>query len=980
MDAFPPRPFRRALSAAPFPPRLSGSLALLLLGVSPGHAAPVPWDANAQGAVVTALCADPQGRVDVATEGHGVWRYDPATHQYAHFTQKDGLGSDDVYALAVDAKGRLWAGTRHGLSVYNGQSWKTYGPLEGVGGWRTFALAACPADGDIWAATEGGLTRYSLHHDTWTQYSRLDGLPSDAISCLAFNRRGDLYVGAQADGLALASARNDYRTWRVVPGPAQPPPMSGGAGLPTALINCLLVTNSGAVYAGTDDGLARSEDGGTHWRFLRGADWKAKVDGQAAGLVDNADVRALEVLPVGDPQEPPIRIHAGGGAVGGYQADTDFDGGSTFTAGAPVDTSAIPAPAPADAYRTARWGSFTYTVPRLHPGGQYRVRLHFAEVAYTGPGQRVFNVTLNGKPLLTKFDIFAEAGGKNKAIVREFTAQADAQGRLTLAFQGAAPLPSHENALALLEDYVTCLAGDGAGHLLVGHRQQGLEAVSLRTGDRLFPGADGAEPTDFVTSLLPRPNGPVLIGGYGGGLIQRPLPGLPTAASTRAASTPEACPPLPTPAGLPTLAELNAMLKVVSAVPPDPQEMRPYVAALDDDWRTQGDWLGRYGRYWACLCAMASPHNYYWGGGWELVRCATLLGPNRTSGDALRYWVQWLYTKDPRSLELPSVYLDTRVQRKLTTWDDNRREAEVDDHGETYPMAMDGPHVYATLTVPPGLYFLSLYDMNKDGHDGSNRFRDYRVSVRPHPAGKPLGDLGGFADQPEWAHTRIAGFWGGVWKRFLVRGPATLTVEVNRNHSLNTILPAVMLDLVDEDPPPYWGTPERRLAWRNAQRRRLLAQWRNAGGSHSSPAVHTKAQAASELFNVLQGLQFTNGAWRAVHGRRFYGALLRWYAAQARSASTDKGLLSCLGTCYYQMGLYPEWEDCQRRAGLTPARDIEQALRWDGINGEQHGFEAVTAYVATHSGVVQSEQASLPSRTSAEGSTKGGGRQRLPHP
>ncbi|MDQ3812446.1 MAG: hypothetical protein M3347_00685, partial [Armatimonadota bacterium] len=74
------------------------------------------------------------------------------------------------------------------------------------------------------------------------------------------------------------------------------------------------------------------------------------------------------------------------------------------------------------------------------------------------------------------------------------------------------------------------------------------------------------------------------------------------------------------------------------------QENQFVVTALDDDWMTQGDWLGRYGRYWACLAAMLSPQDYVWGAGWQKVDYNSRIGPNATKDDTIRYWVHWLYT------------------------------------------------------------------------------------------------------------------------------------------------------------------------------------------------------------------------------------------------------------------------------------------------------------------------------------------------
>ena len=51
--------------------------------------------------------------------------------------------------------------------------------------------------------------------------------------------------------------------------------------------------------------------------------------------------------------------------------------------------------------------------------GRYTVRLYFAEPADLGPGQRVFNVSLQGRDVLKDFDVAREAGGPLRLLVKE---------------------------------------------------------------------------------------------------------------------------------------------------------------------------------------------------------------------------------------------------------------------------------------------------------------------------------------------------------------------------------------------------------------------------------------------------------------------------------------------------------------------------------------------------------------------------------
>jgi hypothetical protein len=235
------------------------------------------------GGFVTSLCQGVSGQVWAGCEDTGLWRLDPrapAGKQWTQFTTKDGLGDDNGYCIATDWLGRIWVGSQsHGVDVWNGNAWANYGVLEGPLGAHVFAIAICPTDGDVWMATGAGLTRYSLRRGRWSYYTGADGLPSDQAGALAFNKAGDIFVGAQCNGIAIARAKDNYKKWAVVRGPVRMPNTPGGSGLPTSLINCLLVSRAGAVYAGTTTGLARSEDDGKTWRYLRGADWKAKVLG-----------------------------------------------------------------------------------------------------------------------------------------------------------------------------------------------------------------------------------------------------------------------------------------------------------------------------------------------------------------------------------------------------------------------------------------------------------------------------------------------------------------------------------------------------------------------------------------------------------------------------------------------------------------------------------------------------------------------------
>ncbi len=167
------------------------------------------------------------------------------------------------------------------------------------------------------------------------------------------------------------------------------------------------------------------------------ADVNGKITVTFSTLRDNAKVSGIEVIggavipPVGTPVS---EVNAGGGVAGAYGADAGFSGGVTAHTTAAIATAGVTDPAPQAVYQTERYGNFTYAVPNLTPGAAYTLRLHFAEIYWNSAGKRLFNVSVNGSPFLTNFDVFAAAGGKDKAIVESLPVTADGNGRVTVTF------------------------------------------------------------------------------------------------------------------------------------------------------------------------------------------------------------------------------------------------------------------------------------------------------------------------------------------------------------------------------------------------------------------------------------------------------------------------------------------------------------------------------------------------------------------
>ena len=70
-------------------------------------------------------------------------------------------------------------------------------------------------------------------------------------------------------------------------------------------------------------------------------------------------------------------------------------------------------------YQTERYGMQSYRFDV--PNGDYMITLHFAEIYYSASYKRSINVMLEGDPILSGYDIYKEAPGKNEANSRVFS-------------------------------------------------------------------------------------------------------------------------------------------------------------------------------------------------------------------------------------------------------------------------------------------------------------------------------------------------------------------------------------------------------------------------------------------------------------------------------------------------------------------------------------------------------------------------------
>jgi hypothetical protein len=152
----------------------------------------------------------------------------------------------------------------------------------------------------------------------------------------------------------------------------------------------------------------------TATRVRLGAAALALVTGVSAAVVASADASATPQFKV--------RLDAGAarasdGPLGAHwKPDASFAAGGHRHAAGAVSIAGTRAD---QVLQSHRWGMTGYRIP-VSCAGTYKVRMRFAETTIAHKGGRVFGVAAEGKTKIAKLDVFAAAGGLNRAITRSF--------------------------------------------------------------------------------------------------------------------------------------------------------------------------------------------------------------------------------------------------------------------------------------------------------------------------------------------------------------------------------------------------------------------------------------------------------------------------------------------------------------------------------------------------------------------------------
>lgn len=131
-------------------------------------------------------------------------------------------------------------------------------------GERIFDIAVSPVTGDVAIATSGGVNVFKPQTNQWLNLTRAEGLVEDQVETLAYDDKGNLWLGYACGGVSQLSEQQNYKIINTEQAKwywdkenrVRQPIESFGSGLPSNLCNTILPTKKGDILLGTNSGLA----------------------------------------------------------------------------------------------------------------------------------------------------------------------------------------------------------------------------------------------------------------------------------------------------------------------------------------------------------------------------------------------------------------------------------------------------------------------------------------------------------------------------------------------------------------------------------------------------------------------------------------------------------------------------------------------------------------------------------------------------
>jgi ligand-binding sensor domain-containing protein/signal transduction histidine kinase len=153
---------------------------------------------------VQALAIDGKGRAWAGTAKGVEICSETACTPLRMSEEPSNTAETSIRALAFDAKGTAWIGTDAGLLSYEGRQFSRWSVADGLPSNRV-NLLLCDREGAVWVGTAGGIAR--LFADKFEAFTPKAGFSSNLVLALYEDREGSLWLGTESGGLDILRDR-----------------------------------------------------------------------------------------------------------------------------------------------------------------------------------------------------------------------------------------------------------------------------------------------------------------------------------------------------------------------------------------------------------------------------------------------------------------------------------------------------------------------------------------------------------------------------------------------------------------------------------------------------------------------------------------------------------------------------------------------------------------------------------------------------
>lgn len=201
-------------------------------------AVPLPFMAS-----VSTLVRGANGTLWVGTYGDGLIELPEQGRARIH-DETTGLLQNNVRAVLVDRRDRVWVGTKFGIDLLDGGRLRAYTVHQGMPNDNVWCLFE-DNGGGLWFGTDGaGVLRYA--GESFVTYTVTEGLCSDLVMTALSDKSGDIWLGTYGNGVCRMDGMAQITTLD---------------GLPNNTVWCGIVDADSSLWFGTSDGLSHIVNG-----------------------------------------------------------------------------------------------------------------------------------------------------------------------------------------------------------------------------------------------------------------------------------------------------------------------------------------------------------------------------------------------------------------------------------------------------------------------------------------------------------------------------------------------------------------------------------------------------------------------------------------------------------------------------------------------------------------------------------------------